>query len=314
MHLLEHMVERQGIVLLDGALSTELERRGADLNDPLWSAGLLQTEPDLIRRVHYEYFLAGADVAITASYQASFEGFARRGLSEKETLRLLRRSVKLAKEAQRRFWEIPVNRNGRHRPLIAASVGPYGAFLADGSEYRGNYGMSVEALRDWHRPRLKALLEAGPDLLAIETIPCLEEAEALLTLLKEFPDARAWLSFSCCDEAHICQGQRFADAVDLVNASPQVLAVGINCTPPQYITSLLNIARNNTSKYLLAYPNSGEAWDAACHCWIAAGQAFDFGAAALEWYRAGARLLGGCCRTRPEDIRRMRKALVRESG
>jgi len=310
MDSLQQIVEQQGFVVLDGALATELEQRGADLDDPLWSARLLHTAPDLIRRVHYSYFEAGADIAITASYQASFEGFARRGISGEGTVRLLHRSVELAAEARDQFWRQSAGSASRQRPLVAASVGPYGAFLADGSEYRGNYGLSVEQLIDWHRPRLEALLQAGPDLLAIETIPCLEEAKALLILLKAFPHARAWISFSCCDEAHICQGQSFVDAVALVNTSQQIEAVGINCSPPQYISPLLDSAWNNTSKYLLAYPNSGEAWDAGRHCWTSAGQPFAFGEAAVQWYRAGARLLGGCCRTRPDDIRRMRKALL----
>ena len=306
----EKLLHQQKAIILDGALATELEARGAELNDPLWSARILLEQPEKIRQLHLDYFLAGADVATTASYQASFEGFRRRGLSEPEARALMRRSVELAKEARELFWAAPGNRAGRIYPLIAASVGPYGAFLADGSEYRGQYGRSVQELADWHRPRMKALLDAEPDILACETIPCPEEAEALLLLLEEFPEARAWLSFSCRDGLHISQGELFRDVVKMAESSPQVLAVGVNCTAPRYISSLLEEARSVTEKPLVAYPNSGESWDAARHCWIEGGREEGFGILPLEWHALGARLIGGCCRTGGEDVRRVREVVL----
>ena len=306
---LEELLKQQKAIILDGGLATELEARGAPLNDSLWSARVLLEQPEMIRRLHLDYFLAGADVATTASYQASFEGFRRRGLSEEEARRLMHLSVELAKEARDLFWAEPENRKGRLFPLIAASVGPYGAYLADGSEYRGRYGLSVQALTDWHRPRLRALLEAGPDVLAFETIPCPEEAEALLRLLEEFPDARAWLSFSCRDGRHISQGELFAEGLRLAAGAQQVIAVGVNCTPPRYISALLEEAKAMTNKPLIVYPNSGEHWDAARHCWAEGEREEGFGTLPQKWCALGARLIGGCCRTGVEDVRVLREVL-----
>lgn len=306
---IDPFLHHQSCLVLDGALATELERRGAVLDDPLWSARILLERPGLIRQVHEDYFRAGADGAITVSYQASFEGFARRGLSREQSEALLRGSVRLAVEAREAFWAEAANRAGRLRPLVAASVGPYGAFLADGSEYRGDYGLSKRQLIDWHRPRLAVLADSGADLLACETIPCLREAEALVELLGEFPGTAAWLSFSCCDGEHLCHGEPFREAAALAESCPQVVAVGVNCTPPAYVEGLLRSAAGHTGKPLLAYPNSGETWDAQRHCWVSGGRPVDFGALARRWYAAGARLIGGCCRTGPADIARIRHLL-----
>lgn len=314
---LQPFLEQSGVVILDGALATELERRGADLNDPLWSAKVLLETPALIQQVHYDYFQAGAHVATTASYQATFDGFARRGLNRQQTAELMRLSVQLAIAARNQYIadcrlkreDCPVLINPQSTirnlplvPLVAASVGPYGAFLADGSEYRGDYGLTVEALMDFHRPRLAVLAESGADLLACETIPSLAEGEALVRLLAEFPQSVAWLSFSCADEAHVCHGEAFADCVALANQSEQVVAIGVNCTPPRLVEPLLRVGAQVTHKPLLAYPNSGERWDAATHCWLPGTGVTEFGGPAQLWYAAGARLIGGCCRTTPADI------------
>lgn len=284
----------EGLVL-DGGLATELERRGADLNDELWSARVLLEEPDLIRQVHDAYVTAGADVAITASYQASYEAFARRGLDRAATDRLLALSVRLARDAGAR--------------VVAASVGPYGASLADGSEYVGRYGRSVPQLIEWHRPRLEALLEAEPDVLAIETIPAVEEAEALVALLDAYPEARAWISFSCRDEERISDGTPFHEAATLAVSSPQVVAVGVNCTPPGFAAALLRTARD-LDHPLLAYPNLGSTWDADAKVWRAEGPRPDFGAGAVEWRAAGAASIGGCCGTTPDDVAAIRAAVA----
>ena len=306
---LDVLLQQQPILFLDGAMATELEARGANLQDTLWSAKVLLEQPALIRQVHYDYLTAGADVVITASYQATFEGFEQRGLSRGQARDLMQHSIRLAREARELFWGEESNREGRIYPLVAASIGPYGAFLADGSEYKGGYRLSVGELIKWHRPRLEALLEAGPDLLACEAIPCPEEAEALVRLLEEFPDARAWLSFSCRDEQHLSQGDPFMEGVSIGDASPQIIAIGVNCTPPKFITALLQDARQVTEKPLLAYPNSGEAWDAERHCWIVGSQVEGFGKLPQEWVQAGARLIGGCCRTTPTDVWAMRDML-----
>lgn len=290
-------------LVIDGALATELERRGYDLKDSLWSAKILLEQPDAIKGLHYDYFKAGADCAITASYQATVEGFVKRGLNEKEAISLIQKSVKLAIEARDKFWADESNRNGRSKPFIAASVGPYGAFLADGSEYRGNYGLTEKEVMDFHRPRMKALLEAGADILACETIPCLIEAQALSKLLIEFPNIMAWFSFSARDEKHISEGQVFAECVKLLENNSQIAAIGINCTSPKYIPSLIREAKKATNKPVLVYPNSGESYNATKRNWNGKPVFESFGEHAREWYDAGARLIGGCCRTTPEDIR-----------
>lgn len=289
-------------LVIDGALATELERRAYDLRDELWSAKILLERPEAIKQLHYDYFKAGADCAITASYQATIEGFTKRGLNEKEAIGLIQKSVKLAIEARDEFWADETNRAGRSRPFVAASVGPYGAFLADGSEYRGNYGLTEKELMDFHRPRMKALVEASADTLACETIPSLIEAQALAKLLKEFPNITAWFSFSARDEKHISEGQTFEDCVKELEGNPQIAAIGINCTSPKYIPSLILEAKKATHKPVLVYPNSGETYDASKHDWNGDPVYDSFGEEAKEWYEAGARLIGGCCRTTPEDI------------
>jgi homocysteine S-methyltransferase len=325
---LSHLLARQEVVILDGGLGTELEHRGHDLSDPLWSARLLADQPEAVLAVHRAYLQAGADVIITASYQATFEGFAARGLEAEVTARLLRRSVELASQAcdEAVAHGLPP---GRQAPQVAASVGPYGAFLADGSEYRGGYGLSVDELAAFHRPRVAALAEAGAALLACETLPCPEEAQALLGVLAEHPALRAWVSFSCRDERRVGQGEPFADCVALAAASPQIVAVGVNCTAPRHIAGLLRRAAAVTALPLVAYPNRAEIWDAAARRWrpdpaaLTAPPAVaptatptegdlaptDLAALASQWRAAGARLLGGCCRTRPQDIQRLRQAL-----
>jgi homocysteine S-methyltransferase len=294
--------DQSGVVILDGGLATELERRGAYVSGPLWSAKVLMEQPELIRQVHEDYFRAGADVGISASYQASYDGFARCGLEHADITALLQRSVRLVQDARDAYWAVPANWVKRCRPLIAASIGCFGAALHDGSEYRGNYGLTVQQLIEWHRPRLEALVRAEPDLLACETIPCLDEATALVRLLAEVPDVSAWLSFSCRDDKRLCQGEPIADAVQLAQTAPNVVAVGINCTPPQYIDGLLAAAREHTTLPLLVYPNSGERWNAARRAWEAAAAPLDWGQAALRWRDLGARLIGGCCRTTPATI------------
>ncbi len=310
---LEPFLGEQGVLILDGGLATELETRGADLSDDLWSARLLLQDPASIRRLHFDYFQAGADVAISASYQASFEGFARRGLSRKQSVELMQRSVNLAREARDQFLaatDLAEEANRRLPPLVAASVGSYGAFLADGSEYTGELGLSKKALIDWHRPRLEALLGAEPDMLACETVPNLEEGEALVELLAEYGETPAWISFSCRDDERVCRGEPISRCVEIVNGSAAVVAAGLNCTAPEHVEGLLKRARAATRKPLVCYPNSGARWDSAAGEWVAGSGVVDFAAYASTWKAAGAQLIGGCCRTSPEDIRSLRRSLL----
>ena len=300
---IDALIEHQGVVILDGGLATELERRGADLTSALWSAQLLLENPQLVELVTYDYLVAGADVAVSASYQATFEGFARLRLGRTESADLIQLSVRIAREARDRFWADTDARTGRGKPLVTASIGCYGASLADGSEYRGDYGLTSRKLMEFHRPRLDVLAEAEPDLFAFETIPCAVEAEALVRLLEGYPGVSAWLSFSCRDGLQVSHGEPIADCVDLTNGSREIVAVGINCTPPEYIAELVTAAATATTKPLVAYPNSGEVWDAHERCWITGSATVDIPDAVEEWFALGARLIGGCCRTTPDTIR-----------
>jgi homocysteine S-methyltransferase len=300
---INYFLARRPMLVLDGGLATELERRGANLQDPLWSAKCLIEQPNLIKDVHFDYFRAGADVATTATYQASFEAFARRGLGRDAAENMMRRAVTLAAAARDDFWGGESLRAGRLRPLIAASIGPYGAMLADGSEYRGGYAADDRALAEFHRPRVAVLADAGADLLAFETIPCLREARVLARLLEEFPECSAWLSFSCMDGARNCEGEDLGECVAELQCHSQIVAVGVNCTPPQYVTPLLRRMRARTDKPLVVYPNSGECYDASSRHWSGAVGTAGFGEQSREWYAEGARLIGGCCRTGAAEIR-----------
>ncbi|MFD4635681.1 homocysteine S-methyltransferase [Lentzea sp. NPDC058436] len=276
----------RNVVVLDGGMSTALELAGHDLSDELWSARLLLTDPDAVRAAHLAYYRAGAQVAITASYQASFEGFAKRNISASETARLLRTSVELARSAAS---EVDGPR------WVAASVGPYGAVLADGSEYRGRYGLTRRELVAFHRRRIEELCAAGPDVLAIETIPDVDEAEAVLEIVRG-QGVPVWLSYSARGD-RTCAGQPLREAFGLAEAG-EVIAVGVNCCPPEDVTNAVATAARVTGKPVVVYPNSGETWDARNRSWGGDGTGF----AAGEWVEGGARLVGGCCRTGPEAI------------
>jgi homocysteine S-methyltransferase len=302
-NLIDQILHDYPLMILDGALATELERRGCDLRDHLWSAKILLESPELIRQVHADYFVAGADCATTASYQATFEGFARRGLSRAEAADLMRLSAQLAVEARDEFWADPAHRAGRPKPLVAASIGSYGAFLADGSEYSGDYGLNEQELMDFHRPRLAVLAATDADLLACETIPSLLEAQALARLLGESPGRNAWISFSCRDGAHTSHGERLADCAARLDPYDQIVAIGINCTPPRYVPDLIGAARSATTKPILAYPNSGETYLPKQSCWAGdRDDARSYAGQARLWFERGARIIGGCCRTTPQDI------------
>ncbi len=290
-------------------MATELERRGADLADPLWSAKYLIEQPDMIRAVHRDYFAAGADVATTATYQATFEAFHRRGMKPPAAAQLMRDAVTLAGTARDEFWaeyagrtDQPANRGGRLRPLVAASIGPYGALLADGSEYRGRYTVSDRELRDFHRPRLAVLAASGADLLAFETLPCLREALVLARLLEEFPALCAWCSFSCLDGTRNCEGEYIDACAAALQPFGRIVAVGVNCSHPDHVESLLRRMGNHTDKPLLAYPNSGEHFEPKAKIWLSGSDTRSFTDRVDSWYQAGARLIGGCCRTTPRDI------------
>ncbi|MFD4510590.1 homocysteine S-methyltransferase [Streptomyces sp. NPDC058457] len=283
-----------GTVVLDGGMSNQLASAGHDLSDELWSARLLADRPDAVSDAHLAYFRAGADVAITASYQATFEGFGKRGISHEEAARLLALSVALGRDAVRR-----ARAEGIVRPLwVAASVGPYGAMLADGSEYRGRYGLSVGELERFHRPRLEVLAAAGPDVLALETVPDADEAAALLRAVRGL-GVPAWLSYSVAG-GRTRAGQPLEEAFALAAEVDEVIAVGVNCCAPEDVPDAVAVAARVTGKPVVVYPNSGEVWDAEARAWT--GRSL-FDAGQVEgWRAAGARLIGGCCRVGPEAI------------
>ncbi len=295
------LLDDRGVVVLDGGLATQLEAQGNSLADPLWSARLLLEDPSEIMRAHLAFYRAGAAVATTVSYQATFEGFAARGIDHAGGVGLLRRSVALALEA-RAAWlaERPAGDDGPL--LVAASIGPYGAMLANGAEYRGRYGRSVAELRAFHRERLEVLAASDADVLACETIPELEEGLALVDLLAETPGARGWLSFSCSDGTRLRSGAPVEEAFALAEQSSRVLAIGVNCTAPQHVDELLARARSVTSRPLIVYPNSGEGWDAATKRWIDVGGPTVDGRAARRWVEEGASIVGGCCRVTLDQI------------
>ncbi|MEU5220426.1 homocysteine S-methyltransferase [Streptomyces sp. NPDC020807] len=290
----------EGPVVLDGGLSNQLEAQGCDLSDELWSARLLADGPEQIEAAHAAYVRAGARVVTTASYQATFEGFARRGADRAETERLLARSVELARLASGQVTE---------EVWVAASVGPYGAMLADGSEYRGRYGLSVRELERFHRPRVEALAAAGPDVLALETVPDADEAEALLRAVAGC-GVPVWLSYTVAG-GRTRAGQELAEAFALASGNDQVVAVGVNCCDPEEVGAAVELAAAVTGKPVVVYPNSGELWDAEARGWYGTatfGPAEDEGkgasaaALAADWAGAGARLIGGCCRVGPRTV------------
>ncbi len=296
---------RQGALILDGGLATELERRGHDLSDALWSARLLADDPDAIRQVHTAYYLAGADCCISAGYQATIPGFVQRGMTAAAARDLIARSVRLTVEARDAFWATEGVRAGRLRPLVAAGVGPYGAYLADGSEYTGVYDLDENGLLDFHAERWDILAGSAADLLACETIPSFTEARALLRLLDGTPGAYAWFSFSCRDGGHISDGTPIADCAAMLADHERVAAVGINCTPPRYIPDLIRAVAAVTDKSVIVYPNSGETYDPIGKHWLGQSVPAEFGTFSREWRKLGAGLIGGCCRTTPDHIRQI---------
>lgn len=297
LHPLRDLIRERGSVVIDGAMSTALEKLGCDLNNRLWSARILADDPEKIRTVHAQYFEAGADVAITASYQATAAGFADAEINETEAARLIRLSVTLAREARDAY-----ERNHSNRPLlVAGAVGPYGAYLADGSEYTGRYHLTDDAYREFHRVRLDALKAAGADLIAVETQPKLEEVAVLLKML-EARELSAWVTFTLADEGHLPDGTLVEDAARLCATSPAVDALGLNCVKRELAAGALKRMASVTDLPLILYPNSGETYDAATKTWHHPVGGPGWQHFVGPWQSLGVKCLGGCCRTLPSDI------------
>ncbi|KAK9086932.1 hypothetical protein Syun_029326 [Stephania yunnanensis] len=326
----EYLRRGGGCAVVDGGLATELERHGADLNDPLWSAKCLLTSPHLITKVHLDYLKAGADIITTASYQATIQGFEAKGFSSEEGEALLLKSVQIALEARDIYYEncsgfsrdgtdIGYEGNVRNRPvLVAASIGSYGAYLADGSEYSGNYGEAVtlSVLKEFHRRRVQVLAQSGADLIAFETIPNKIEAQAYAEIMKE-EDIKtpAWFSFSSKDGVNVANGDSIFNCAEIANSSKNVIAMGVNCTAPRFIHGLIQSLKKVIDKPIVVYPNSGETYDATRKKWIKSEGVIDedFVSYVSKWREAGASLFGGCCRTTPNTIRAISNILAEES-
>ncbi len=299
-----------GTILLDGGLATELEARGCDIGTELWSAGLLRSDPQAIIDVHRAYLDAGAQCIISASYQASRQGFMSLGMSVQAADELITSSVSLAKMARQQYLDD--NPGTDPLPIVAASVGPYGATLHDGSEYTGNYGVGRDAIRRFHEERLAILDRAGADVLACETIPDYQEAQVLCELLEDVRSP-AWISFSCRDERCINDGTPVEKVASLFRDHPRVQAVGINCTPPRLILRLIEqIKVAAPDKAIVVYPNSGEKYNAEKRSWSGTVSPVECAVAAKAWRDAGAKLIGGCCRMGPQHIAAMSEYLTRK--
>jgi homocysteine S-methyltransferase len=313
MNPLQPFLDRYGAFILDGGLATELEARGADLNDDLWSARLLLDDPSLIRRVHADYLWAGADAIISATYQATIPGFVTHGLPPDQAAQLIRLAVDIALEERDAYWQAQSAewRATVLRPLVAASVGPYAAYRADGSEYTGAYDLDSAALIEFHRERWNILCGTQADLLACETIPAYDEAVALAQLLAATPDRWAWFSFSCRDGAHISDGTPIEACASFLDDFERVAAIGVNCTAPRFIPALIDAIRHGTDKAIIVYPNSGERYDVAGRQWVGESDPATYGTLSREWRKAGAACIGGCCRTTPDHIRQVRDRFPR---
>jgi homocysteine S-methyltransferase len=298
-------IDITGIRVLDGGMATELEELGCDLSGPLWSALVLREQPERVAAVHAAYLAAGADCILTASYQVSAEAYAEIGLAPADAAASLRDSVRIAEDVRADFY-----RSLPRKILIAASLGPYGAALHNGAEYHGNYDVSFEQLVSFHAGRVAVLAETNADLIAFETVPSLQEARAIVAALEQYPEIAGWVSFTCRDEAHTAHGEPIADCGRFLDSVPQVVAVGINCTAPVFVTALIQALKGSTTKPIVVYPNSGEGWDAGARSWTGEADSAGFADSAREWRQAGAQIIGGCCRTGPEHVRAVRKMMM----
>lgn len=294
------LLEQKKHIVIDGALASELQRRGCDLNDSLWSAKVLIEQPELIQQVHYDYFVAGADCAITASYQATPMGFAPKGIELEESIKLIKTSVKLAQQAKMQY----LNDIKQDKALfIAGSVGPYGAYLANGSEYTGDYQLSESEFIAFHKDRVAALIDAGVDILACETMPSFLEIKALAKLIQQFPMVNCWFSLTLKDQKHISDGTPLTEVIEYLNSIEQIVSVGINCIALEKVTPALKVLSKLTSKPLIVYPNSGEQYDPTTKQWHKNHDHNCTFANQLDvWINLGAKLIGGCCQTTPDDI------------
>jgi homocysteine S-methyltransferase len=301
-------IKKHKIKIIDGGLATELENSGFNLDHSLWSARLVLENPEAIKDVHLNYLKAGANIITTASYQASFPGCMKEGMSDTKITQLLNKTTEIAVEARKEF----ILNSGEKQtfPLIAASIGPYGAYLANGEEYTGNYGVSKTELYDFHIKRWEILANTEADLMGCETIPSFKEAAVLRQIIDQTPNKQAYISFSCKDDKYINDGTPIIECAEMLSECEEVLAIGINCTAPRYVSGLIEKVREGApDKEVVVYPNSGEAYDAKSKKWKGESSEEEFSKFAKEWSEKGATIIGGCCRTTPSHIKAICEAL-----
>lgn len=276
------------VLILDGGLSTALEESGYDVSGPMWTGELLLSNPDAITAAHRSFVEAGADILITGSYQISFEGGRSVGWSDDDVERALRNSTAAARLA------------ANEDTIVAASIGPFGAHLNDGSEFRGNYGASARAIREFHDRRLDIVLDTEPDMLAIETMPDLDEVRIIMELVEsKSPEIDFWVSFTVREAGTLSGGATFADACAVVERESSAIAIGINCSPLSVITQTL--VSVDTDLPFVVYPNAGQSWDSESMSWAGKPE-FATSVNVEEWVSAGARIVGGCCGYGPGHI------------
>jgi len=302
MNRIEKILNEYPFVILDGGFATELEKKGFNLNDRLWSAKIIAESPEAVIDVHLSYLNAGADCIITSSYQATIPGFISAGYSRQEAVDLIAKSVAIANDAIRIFHESSPDMSKRPQPFIAASAGCYGAYLADGSEYRGDYHLDLEEYKNFHRERVDILADAGAEIIAFETFPSMEEAVAVAELMDEYRDIQYWIVFTVKNAVSTSHGDNFEDCIRLLHGRKNLIAAGINCSSPEFISPILDTIDVEFKKNFAVYPNSGEHFHTDCSCWEDDPSVSDFSRLAEEWYSKGAALIGGCCRTGPGDI------------
>ncbi|KAG5490795.1 hypothetical protein JKF63_00917 [Porcisia hertigi] len=310
-----YLTDPKHIVVLDGGLGTELEARGCNILSPLWSGKALLESPQQIQEVELAYLQAGARCITTASYQITPQSLMEHAhLTAGAAVALIEESVRIALAARERY----LKENPQAAPIfVAGSVGPYGAYLADGSEYRGDYVRSAEEFKEFHRLRIAALLRAGADVLAIETQASAAEVSAIVALLEEeYPHSRAWVSFTTSSTSPaeaISDGTKWEDIIPILETSPQIIAMGVNCIPMSEASAVLAHLHTLTAMPLVVYTNSGESYDPVTKTWhpvaMSDGTSLSLAALAQEWVSHGARLVGGCCRTSPSDIAAAVRAL-----
>lgn len=301
--LIKEWAKQQNSIVIDGAMSLGLEERDVNLNNKLWTASAIGYYPEKIKAVHQSYFDEGANVAIVSTYQASVQGYLDQGYSVDEAKALIKRAVKLADAARR-------DSDSSQPKFLAGAIGPYGAYLADGSEYRGDYELSDDAYRDFHRGRIEVLINEGCDLLAIETQPSYQEIKVILDLLADFKDIPVWVSCTLKDEKTLSDGTPFDKVQTLLEENPQVIAYGANCIAPELVTPFLEQVKPNTHKDLVIYPNSGASYSPEVKEWDNTPHSHQtFADYTKQWHDQGAKWIGGCCCTSEPEVRDIVKSL-----